>query len=176
MAREAGDQIVPLRIVLWRRNILLVPERVQHIARRKLFRHKAQLDEGAHTVSQQPVIDLIQIGKVVDRSSLLVFVVDTDLIVKNGVEADVFEIGDLPYVVKIVAIAFAQGEDGASGAEHFLPEMRKRVGRGRGVDDDDLRRRRGAASLSGEFGLQGRCAESEKNNESEENAHSTILC
>jgi len=41
-------------------------------------------------------------------------------------EADVLEVGDLLHSLHVVAVALAHGEDGATGAEHLLPEMRER--------------------------------------------------
>ena len=61
----------------------------------QLFRHEAQLDEGPDAVCEQAVVDLIDVGEVVNRIALRVFVVDADLVVKDGVEADVLEVGGL---------------------------------------------------------------------------------
>ena len=43
------------------------------------------------------------------------------------------EVGDLLHLAQIAAIALAQGEDRAAGAEHLLPEMREGMSRGCGV-------------------------------------------
>ena len=71
---------------------------------------------------------------------MLVFVVDAYLIVKDGVEANVAEVRYFLHCAEVVAIAFAQGEDGAAGAEHLLPEVGEGGGLGVGVDLDDLLR------------------------------------
>lgn len=53
-------------------------------------------------------------------------------------EADVLEVGDLLHSLRVVAVALAHGEDGATGAEHLLPEMQvRRCGTMR-VDGDGL--------------------------------------
>jgi hypothetical protein len=104
------------------------------LVRRQLLGHKAQFDERTHAVVQQAVVDLIDIGKVVLGMSLGVFVVDSDFIVEDGVEADVLEAGNLLYISEIVAVALAQSHDGALGAEHLLPEVGEGVSGGGGVD------------------------------------------
>src|ERR1035437_8046864 len=71
--------------------------------------------------------------------SLGVLVVDSDFIMKDGVEAHVFEAGNLLYIAEIVAIALAQRHDAALGAEQVLPEMGERTGGGGGVDDHGFR-------------------------------------
>ena len=69
---------------------------------------------------------------------MLVFVVDADLVVEDGVEADVLEVGDLVDGANVVAIGLAEGEDGAAGAEDLFPEMGQRGGGGVGVNFDAL--------------------------------------
>ena len=61
-----------------------------------------------------------------------VFVVEADFVVKDGVEADVFEIGGLLYLAQVAAVTVAERQDGAAGAEHLLPEMREGMGGQRG--------------------------------------------
>ena len=68
MLCKCPHQRIPLRIVLGRRNILLVPERMNGLRiRSQLVRHKADLDKWPHTLIEQPIVDLIHIGEVVDR-------------------------------------------------------------------------------------------------------------
>ena len=67
---------------------------------------------------------------------MLVFAVDADLVIEDGVEAHIAEVGDLLYLAQIVAVAFAHAEHRAAGAEHLLPEVRKGFGRRAGVDRD----------------------------------------
>jgi hypothetical protein len=52
----------------------------------QLSRHEAQLYEWLHAFSKLAVIDLIDIGEVVDGLPLLVFVIDSDFIVKDCVK------------------------------------------------------------------------------------------
>src|ERR1700757_368461 len=138
MLREGGDKRVPLGVILRRRDDLLVPEGMVVEARGELLRHEADLDEGADSVGEQAVVDLIDVGEVVDGVALLVFVVDAEFVVKDGVEADVPEVGDLLHGLHVVAIALAHGEHSAAGAEHLLPEMRERRSGGVRVDGDGL--------------------------------------
>ena len=50
------------------------------------------------------------------------------------------EIRDSFYGVEVIAIALAQGEDGAAGAEDLLPEVGEGSGLGLRIDLDDLLR------------------------------------
>ncbi len=133
---EGGHESVPFSVVLGRRDDLLVPEGVVVEPRGKLFGHEADLDEGADAVGEQAIVDLIDVGKVVDGIALGVFVVDADVVIHDGVEADVLEVGDLLHGLHVVAIALAHGEDGAAGTEHLLPEMGERRGGSMRVDSD----------------------------------------
>ena len=56
---------------------------------------------------------------------MLVLVIDPDFVMQDGMKAHVLKISDLLDRAKIVAVAIAQRQDGASGAEHLLPEMRE---------------------------------------------------
>ena len=76
MLRKGRNQRVPLRVVLGRRDDLLVPEGVVVEPRRQLLRHEADLDKGPHAIRQQAVINLVDVRQVVDGVSLRVFVVD----------------------------------------------------------------------------------------------------
>ena len=90
---------------------------------REFFGHEAQLDEGAHAIGQQVVVDLIDVGEVVLELALVVLVIDTDFVVKDGVKANVFEVGHLLHFAKVAAVAVTQGENRATGPEHFFPEV-----------------------------------------------------
>ncbi len=125
--REVLYQVVPAFHALRRRNILLVPERMQRIRiEGQLLRHKADLDQRPHAILQQAIVNLVDVGEVIDRVAVLVLVINTDFVVKDRVEAHVFEIGDLLHGTQILAIAFPQREDGAARTEHLVPEMRER--------------------------------------------------
>ena len=76
-------------------------------------------------ILEQTVVDLIDVREVVDGLAIFVLVVEAGFIVKDGVEADVFEACDPPGFAKVVAVALAQGDDPAFRAEHFFPEMRE---------------------------------------------------
>ena len=81
----------------------------------ELLRHEADLDDWANAVVQQTVVDLIDVGEVVDGIAVFVFVVDADLIVQDGVEANVAEVRDSSSRrARSFAIALAQGQDGAA--------------------------------------------------------------
>ena len=137
MFGECFDHRAPLVPILRRRDILLVPEGVEGIGiGGQLFGHEAELDERADFVGEDAVVDLIDVGKIVDGVAAGVFVVEADFVLEDSVETDVVEIGDAFDFAEIVAIVVAQREDGASGAEHFFPEVGEGVRGGVGVDFD----------------------------------------
>ena len=117
---------------------------------RHLLRHEAELNKGANVVFKQAIVDLVDIGEVVDRSivgslrcqagvlGFAIGIVEANLVVKDGVEADGLKVGGLHNRAQVLAIALAQGEDGAVGAKSLLPEMRKRRGGGLCVNHDVL--------------------------------------
>ena len=109
----------------------------------QLLRHEADLDHGADTILQQAIVDLIDIGKIVDRVTVLVLAINPDLVMKNGMKANVLEICYLFYRTQVVTVAIAQGEDCASRTKHLLPEMRKGRGLRAGIDWNLLLRLRG---------------------------------
>ena len=114
VAGEGGDEAVPLLVGLGRGDIGLVPEGVEGVGvEGELFGHEADLDDGADAVGEEAVVDLIDVGEVVDGVAVLVFVVDADLVVEDGVEADVAEVGDLLHGAQVAAVAVAQCEDAA---------------------------------------------------------------
>jgi len=156
---EGGNHRVPERVVAGGRDIGLVPERVQgggiggH-----LLRHKAEFDVGANVVLEQAVVDLVDVGEVVDGSilrcttslpcglgeidSLAVGIVEADLVVEDGVETDGLEISGLLHGAQIFAIALAERENSAAGAEGLLPEVRKGSCGRPFIDNNELRRLR----------------------------------
>src|SRR5271170_5499661 len=71
--------------------------------------------------------------------SLRVLIVHPDFIMEDGMEAYVLEAGNLLDLAKIATIAIAQRENGASGAEHFLPEVGEGASGCCGVDLDHSR-------------------------------------
>ena len=105
-----------------------------------LFGHEAQLDEGAHAGLQQTIVNLVHVGKIVDGFSGGVFVVNAYFVVEDCVEADVFEICGGFYFAQVIAIALAEGEDRAAGAEHLFPEVGEGLTRGAWVWLDCLGR------------------------------------
>src|ERR1700735_1039234 len=105
----------------------------------ELLRHEAECDEGPDTVSKQPIVDLIDIRKVIDRGvarglrckagilDAAIGVVETDIVHQNAVETNGLKVSGLLDGPQVIAIALAQREDGAAGAERLFPE----VGEGR---------------------------------------------
>ena len=91
---------------------------------RQFLGREADLDHGTHSVFQQSVIDLVNICKVIDWLPLVIFVVHTHFVVKNIVEPHVPKCGRLLDLAKVIAIALTQGENRATRAKHFLPEVR----------------------------------------------------
>ena len=121
------------------RHIRLVPEGVERVGiKGQLLRHEADLHDRADAVLQQAVVDLIDIGKVIDRVAVLVLVIDSDLVMQDGVKTHILEFCYLLYRAKVVAVAIAQGQDRAPRAKHLLPEMWKGCSRRRGVNLDLL--------------------------------------
>jgi hypothetical protein len=107
---EMRHQSIPGFETFRRRDIRLVPEGVEGVwIEGQLLWHEAYFDHRTDTVLQQAIIDLIDIREIVDGISVLVLVVNTDLVVQDGVEADVFEIGDLLDGDEVVPVAIAQG-------------------------------------------------------------------
>ena len=102
-------------------------------------RHKAQLYKWPDTIGQQAIINLIDIGPVVDRLPLLILVVGCGFAVKDGMKADVADIGDLFHLPQVVAVTLAKRNHRSAGAKHLLPEMGKGMRRrcridGKGAD------------------------------------------
>jgi hypothetical protein len=137
---ETADENVPLRVVLGRGDVLLVPERVKVLASGKFPGHETDFDKGADAIGKKAVVDLADVSEIEEGIAGFVLVVDAEFIVENGVEADVAEIGDLFHFVKVVAVGFAKGKDGAAGAEGLFPEMGKGSGFSVEIDDEGLRR------------------------------------
>ena len=137
---ELRDQVVPLRIILRRRDVGVVPERLQVRSRSQLVGHEAELNKRLHAQSEQAIVNLIDVGEVVDGPALLVLIVHTHIVIENAVEADVLEAGDLAHRPHVAAIRVAQAEYGTPGAEHLLPVMREGVGGRTCVDGDGFRR------------------------------------
>src|SRR6185437_10927946 len=114
-------------------------ERLMNRLRCQFFRHEAHFDERPYAVREEPVINLIDIGKIVDRLSVCVLAVDPDVVIQDRVEAHVAELRYALHFTQVAAIAVAQAEDCAAGAEHLLPKMRKRMVGSRSVDNNGLR-------------------------------------
>ena len=93
-------------------------------------RHEADFDHGAHSVRQQSVINLVNVRKVVNCRATLVFVIDADVVMKDGVKADVAEVSGcatlklgrcptrLPVVLESAAeLAASEGDNGIGSAD-----------------------------------------------------------
>src|SRR3954466_16001183 len=95
MPRELIDEFAPAFVIPRRRNQGVVPERMQRgRINGKLARHEAELDERLYAGLQQAVVDLVKVGKVVDRLAVRIFAVDADVVIEDVVEANVLESGD----------------------------------------------------------------------------------
>ncbi len=166
---ELRDHVVPLGIILGRRDVGVIPERLQIRPRGQLVGHEAELDERLHVGGQQPIIDLIDVREVVDRLALLVFVVDADIVEQDAVKANVLESGDLAHRSQVVAIGVAQAEHGPPRAEHLLPEMREGMGGSGRVDGDGFRGN--GDGFRGRLGSQRQRTERENKDDKDSNAH-----
>ncbi len=163
---EGGHEVVPALHALGGRDVLLVPEGVEVVGiEGELLGHEADLDDGANAVGEEAVVDLVDVGEVVDGVAVLVFVVDTDFVVEDAVEADVAEVGDFVDGADVVAVGLAEGEDGVAGAEDLLPEVGEGGGGGVGVDGDALR------CLGVEGWSEGPRAEQSRKSESKPRVH-----
>jgi len=139
---ESSDQLVPLVPILWRSNVWLVPERMKSTGiGGKLYRHETDFDQRSNLICKQPVIYLVRIGEVVDGLALRVFIINSRFIVKDRMEADIFETRNLLHGAKIIAIALAKGQNRTSGTKHLFPEVGEISGRGMDINVDGFRNR-----------------------------------
>src|SRR5580700_8501193 len=135
MLCEVGDEISPFVPILGRRNDRPIPKRLHHLRRGKFLGHEAEFHKRADAVLQQAVVNLVDIGKIIERLSLEILVVQAKFIVKDGMEAYVFKSSSVFDGAKVAAIAFAKRQTGATGTEHAFPIVRKSVADGMCIDD-----------------------------------------
>src|SRR5260370_30774553 len=83
---------------------------------------------------------------------------------EKGVEANVFESGDAFRFAEVVAVAFAERQDGAAGAKHLFPKMRERMRGGPGIPFDSLRWGSRLCANCGQW--RSRCGEKQRDRES----------
>src|SRR5437667_8583841 len=95
MLDKSCYELIPFVPILWRGDIRLVPKRVQDVYRCQISWHETQLDKRPNSVGQQAVVDLVHVGEVIDGVSLAIFLIHSDLVVENSMEAHVFEISSL---------------------------------------------------------------------------------
>lgn len=81
---------------------------------RQFLGHKADLNNWAHAILQQAIVDLVDIGKVVAWYAVFVLVIYPKLIMKNAVKTDIVEVGNLLERSKILAIALAESKRGTT--------------------------------------------------------------
>ncbi len=114
MAGEILDELFPLAPVFGRRDILLVPERMNRLrVKGELLGHEAELDKRTNLIREQAIVDQVGVRVVVDGAAVFVFVVEAVFIVEDRMEADVFELGDPFGLTQVVAVAVAKAKDGA---------------------------------------------------------------
>src|ERR1035437_7064399 len=89
------------------------------------FRHEADFYKGPDTVLQQSVIDLVDIGEVVDGITVLIFVIDPHFVVQDGVKAHVMKVGDLLDCSDIFPVTLSQCENSPSRTKRLLPKVGK---------------------------------------------------
>src|SRR2546426_10056060 len=132
MPPEIFDELPPLVPILRRRDVGLVPKRMRRRRIRGQFaRHEAQFHKRADAIFEQPVVNLVNVRKIVNGIAGIVFAVKPYFVMENGVETDVFEAGDALHFAEIAAITLAQRDDGPFGTEHALPKMWKGMRRSR---------------------------------------------
>src|SRR6266478_603634 len=165
MPRKVLNELLPFVPVFRRRNVLFVPEGMERIRiGSELFGHEAELDEWADVILEQAVVDLIDIGEVVDGLAFPVLIVQANLVMEDGMEADVFKAGDAFGFAEVVAVAFAQRQDSAAGAKHFFPEVREWMRGGPGIHFDSLRWGSRLCANRGQW--KSRCREKQRDTES----------
>src|ERR1700722_1784145 len=155
MSGEGGNQRGPAVVILGRRNDWPVKETLAKIGGGQFGGHETELDKRTYVILEQSVVNLIDVGKIVDGLALGIFVVDPDFVIENGVESNVFEVGGRFHLAEIVLIAFAQAENGAAGAEHLFPKVREAMRRSVDVDLESFRR--GGVLRRGSNGMQKNC-------------------
>ncbi len=138
MFGELGNQVVPLSPILRWRDVRLVPKCLDDLFRRKFLGHETQFDEGPDTIGQEAIVNLVHVGKVVDRLARIVLVVDSDFVVEDGMKANILESRDELYLEEVFPVTLAKRKNGAPGAEHLLPEVRKWVNRGGCIHNNDF--------------------------------------
>ena len=106
----------------------MVPERVRGQRCSQCARHEAHFDERPNAVGEQAVINLIDVGPIVDRPALGVFGVDAHFVVEDGVEANITNVGGRFHGPQVAPIAFAQRQDRPARAKHLFPVVWKRAG------------------------------------------------
>jgi hypothetical protein len=79
-------------------------------------------------------MNLVDVGEVVDRISLLVLVVNANFVMQDVMKTYVAEFCDSFYLAQIAAIALPQREYRSPGTERLLPEMRERMARSASID------------------------------------------
>src|SRR6476469_3357890 len=99
MLRKLCYKCIPLIPVLRRSDIGAVPERLNDFLGSQLSRHETEFDEGSYSIRKQPIINLIEVREVVDRLTLLVLVVNADLIMEYRMKSHIAESGNLSYAV-----------------------------------------------------------------------------
>ena len=127
MVYEGRYHRIPLRISFGPGNIGSIPES-ENILRvlRHFLRHEAQFDERTNTQIQKTIVNLIDVGEVIDSVTLGVDRIKTDLVVKYSMKTHILEIGRDFDQSDVPSVTVAQCQDRTAGAEHLLPEMRKR--------------------------------------------------
>src|SRR5260370_2600957 len=127
MVGKCVDQIIPAVPVRWRRDIALIPEGVKQIAGCQLVGHKTDLHKRPDSICQQTIVNLIDVGEVVDWSPLVILAINAHFVVENGMEANVAEVRDLLHGLQIVAIALTQAQYRPPRTKHLYPKAEKRV-------------------------------------------------
>jgi hypothetical protein len=64
------------------------------LAQRQFLGHETNFNKGPHSVLQQAVVDLIDIGKVIDGMTLFVFVVNADFVMQDVMKAHITKLSD----------------------------------------------------------------------------------
>ena len=87
---------------------MLVPERMEILSRRQFLGHETYFNNRTNTIGEKSVVNLTDVGEIVNRIALRVFVVDSHFIVQDGVKSDVLEVGRGFHRAQVIAVGFSE--------------------------------------------------------------------
>src|SRR2546423_14056811 len=104
MLNEVRNEIFPFIPILRGRNDRMVPKGVQHLLGGELLWHKTQFNKRSHSILEEAIVNLIDVRIIVDGRTVAAFVVQTNFIVKDRMESNVFKSRGVLNSAKVLAI------------------------------------------------------------------------